>query len=125
MNKLYQLYCEICNWKKITDGSDVDDLYQIKTSPLPGGVPKRDAVTKKVVVPESKKQPTKFRCPSCGRVVIPRKLETKSQELVEAQREKERREVLRKEWEEADAKAKEHYESKKKEYDEQNRISGS
>ena len=44
--KLYKLYCEICNWKRITDGSDIQDLYEIKTSPIPGGVPKYDKESK-------------------------------------------------------------------------------
>ena len=69
----YRLYCEICNWKKLTDGTDVD-LFEIKTCPIPGGYPVTDPITQKTTQPKSKPQPKKFRCPQCGRAVIPRKI---------------------------------------------------
>jgi len=70
----YRLYCEICNWKKLTDGKDID-LFEIKTCPVPGGYPKTDPVTKITTPAKSKPQPKKFRCPQCGRAVIPRKID--------------------------------------------------
>ena len=73
--KTYQLYCEICNWKKITDATDVEEkLYEHKTSPIPGGAPQLDPVEKKTVVKKAQQQPRKFRCPQCGRVVIPKQI---------------------------------------------------
>lgn len=72
--KLYQLYCEICGYKRLTDGSDVTDLAEVKTSPIPAGVPFIDPETKKLTVPKPKKQLKKFKCPRCGRVVMARKL---------------------------------------------------
>jgi len=83
--KLYRLYCEICNWKRITDGSDIQDLMELKTSPIPRGIPKVDLETKKVVQPKSKDQIKKFRCPKCGRVVIPKKISDPQRELEEKQ----------------------------------------
>ena len=70
------LYCEICNWKKISDGSDIKEMIEIKTSPIPGGSPVLDPITKETIVPKNKKQTRRFKCPQCGRVVIPRKLRT-------------------------------------------------
>ncbi len=72
--KLYQLYCEICNWKRITDGSDVTDMTELKISSIPGGSPKLDPITKKVIEPKSKKPRKRFKCPKCGRAVIPRQI---------------------------------------------------
>lgn len=67
------MYCEICNWKKLTNGSDID-LFEIKTSPIPGGYPKRDPVTNANISSKSKMQPRKFRCPKCGRAIVPKKI---------------------------------------------------
>jgi hypothetical protein len=80
-SKLYRLYCEVCNWKKITDGSDIVDFYEILTSPIPGGAPKKDPTTNAIIEAKSTRQPRKFRCPQCGRVVIPRKIADPQGEL--------------------------------------------
>lgn len=74
--KFYMLYCEICGWKKHTDGSDVGDIYQVKRSPIPGGVPYLDEQNK-TVTPKSHKQPKIFRCQKCGRPCKARKLSGK------------------------------------------------
>lgn len=73
--KMYRLYCEVCGYKRTTDGSDIQDLYEIKVSPVPGGLPAINPQTKNVDVRPSKKPTRKFRCPSCGRVLIPRKVQ--------------------------------------------------
>jgi hypothetical protein len=104
----------------ITDGTDIDDLYEIKTSDIPGGVPKKDIITKKVVTPKPYKQSRKFRCKNCGRVVIPKKLpENLEQSKIIEMKEKKLRDKFKKEWEEADERARKAYEEKRKEYDEQ------
>ena len=99
--KLYQLYCEICNWKKITDGSDIGDMVEVKTSPIPGGVPKIDKETKKVVVPKTQKQTRRFKCPKCGRLVKPRKI-ANPQEIIDNKNELKERMRLRDEKSEFD-----------------------
>jgi hypothetical protein len=71
---MYQLYCEICNWKKITDGSDVKDMVELKTSPIPRGIPKRNVEDEKVVTQSPKPQKKRYRCPHCGRVVFSKKI---------------------------------------------------
>lgn len=117
---LYQLYCEICNWKMITDGTDVDSLYEHKTANIPGGIPKLDTEKKEVVSPKSLKQHRKFRCKKCGRVVIPRKLPENMQQLkINELNEKSDRDKYKEEWDEADRKSKEEYERKRKEYEQQ------
>ena len=72
--KTYLLYCEICGYKRITDGSDATDLVEIKTSPLITGAPKLDPITKKMFVSKTKPQRKRFKCPKCGRVVFPRQI---------------------------------------------------
>ena len=76
--KLYQFYCEICNWKKIADGSGTQELVEIKTSPIPGGIPKRDPLSGKVVTPKPIKQKRRFKCPKCGRAVFAKLLSDKT-----------------------------------------------
>lgn len=86
--KQYQLYCEHCGYKRFSDGSDVQDLVQLKTSDVPGGVPQLDPLAKKtiisgglhqpgiektgVIVKKDIKQPKKFKCPQCGYIIKPR-----------------------------------------------------
>jgi predicted RNA-binding Zn-ribbon protein involved in translation (DUF1610 family) len=74
MSKTYRLYCEICNWKKITDGSDVRGLTEVKKSKIQRGIPRIDPKTKKVVEPEWKTMPKQFKCPKCGRPVKIRRI---------------------------------------------------
>ena len=98
--KLYQLYCEICGWKRITDGSDISDLYEIKCADMPTGAPKYDTLEKKTVVPPLKKRLRKFRCQKCGRGVVPRKIQNPQAELdakLEKERMQEQRELERQE----------------------------
>lgn len=66
----YLIYCEICNHKQYTDGSD--SFYEIKSSPIPQGEPYVDPFTKKVVKPVPKAQMKKIKCPGCGRGVTPK-----------------------------------------------------
>lgn len=67
MSKIYRLFCEICSWKRITDGKDLDDLTTIKRSKIQRGIPKIDPKTKKIMEPKWKTLPKKFKCPNCGR----------------------------------------------------------
>ncbi len=88
--KTYQLYCEYCGYKRITDGSDVQDLRAVKTAPVPGGSPQIDPNAKKVVktglhqpadvtsgtfVPKAMLQRKRFKCPKCGRVIMARQIQ--------------------------------------------------
>ncbi len=73
--KLYQLYCDFCGYKRISDGSDVKDLREVKTSPIPGGIPFIDPLTKKVVAPKSSSQRKRFKCPKCGRSIMARQIQ--------------------------------------------------
>jgi len=121
--KVYRLYCEICNWKRISDGSDLDDLYEIKKSPVPGGVPELDE-NKKVVEKKSRPQPKKFRCPKCGRSVGFKEIEN-PQEKIKRQQEEQRAQEERREWEALEEEARKRYEQARAEYEkEQNRLDG-
>jgi hypothetical protein len=72
--KLYRLYCEYCNWKMTTDGTDAaaKALVEIKVSAVPGGSPKIDPETKKLTTPKAKQPKKRFKCPQCGRGVTPK-----------------------------------------------------
>ena len=72
--KTYQLYCDMCHWKRITDGSNVRDLKEIKLSNLQKNIPKLDKETRHLAPGEILKQPKRFRCPKCGRQIIPRQI---------------------------------------------------
>ncbi len=74
--KTYSFYCNFCGYKRTTNGNDIQDLVPVKQSPIPGGVPYLDPVTKKTVIPKSFAKPKKFKCPKCGRVITPRKVNT-------------------------------------------------
>jgi hypothetical protein len=78
--KLYQLFCEMCSWKKLTDGTDVN-LVEVITAPIPGGSPKKDPITNEIILPKSKNQPKKYKCPNCGRIIIPKKINNPQEEL--------------------------------------------
>lgn len=77
--KTYILYCEICGYKRISDGTDIKDLVPYQQAAIPGGTPYIDPVTKKVVVPKSIQQSKKFKCPQCGRLITARKVSTITQ----------------------------------------------
>jgi len=80
--KVYRFYCDYCNWKKITDGTDVKDtMNEYLTSPIPGGAPKLDEKTKKVITSKSIPQPRRFKCPQCGRLVFPKKITNPQEEM--------------------------------------------
>lgn len=88
--KTYQLFCDYCSYKRITDGSDIKDLREIKQSPVPGGTPYLDPLGKKevaaelhqpavysngTIVPRATPQRKKFKCPRCGRVIMARQIQ--------------------------------------------------
>lgn len=80
--KHYQLYCDNCHYKRITDGSDIDDLRLIPSSPIQKTMPQIDpqakvtnivnrfhqpAVNKIEIKPSTfVNQKKKFKCPKCG-----------------------------------------------------------
>jgi predicted RNA-binding Zn-ribbon protein involved in translation (DUF1610 family) len=72
--KTYLLYCEICNYKKITTSNN-EPLIEVKTSPIMIQLPKIDPETKKSTVATFKQQKKRFKCPNCGRVIFPKKIE--------------------------------------------------
>jgi len=87
--KKYQFFCEKCNYKRFTDGSDIQDLVEVKTAPLPGGSPTLDLQIKKevfpnlhqpgtfiggTVLPKSTPQKKRFKCPNCGFIIMAKKL---------------------------------------------------
>ena len=76
--KKYEIYCNNCSYKRYTDGSDVKDLFEVKTTPVQTVVPHIDPLTKKMVPPKFRKQKKKFKCPNCGYTITPRKIDEKN-----------------------------------------------
>lgn len=53
----YLLLCEFCNWRKVTDGTDIKDMKEVKTCTSCHGA-------------------RQFKCPGCGRLIRVRKIKT-------------------------------------------------
>ena len=88
--KTYQLYCDMCHWKRITDGSNIKDLKEIKNSALQKTLPTLDKETQKLNPGKTIKQPKKFRCPQCGRHVLPRQIDNPQSKIDEQHKVEER-----------------------------------
>jgi DNA-directed RNA polymerase subunit RPC12/RpoP len=73
-SKKYMVFCEPCSYKAIID-KDESDLVEIKTSPIPGGIPELDAKTGKTKNKPQKTQSKKFKCPKCGRGIVIKELQ--------------------------------------------------
>lgn len=86
----YQFFCDHCGFKRQTNGSDLGDLHEVKTTPIARGVPKLDPLAKPKtitfwgqpgmtvtgqIIPPTMKQQKKFKCPKCGYVIKAQKLE--------------------------------------------------
>ena len=76
----YILLCSVCGWKRLTDGTDIDDLVEVKNCRHCSGG-------------------RQFKCPSCGRLVKAAKArvatvtdaDKKAKELLEKAKEREKR----------------------------------
>lgn len=73
--KNYLLFCEFCSYKRLTDGTDAKDLTEVKTAPMMTSVPVLDTLTNKTIPAKFKSQKKRFKCPKCGRLIFPRKLD--------------------------------------------------
>ncbi len=114
--KYHKLHCEICNWTKVTETTGLY-LYEIKRSPVPGGIPYLNEKGK-LITPKPIKQPKKFRCPACGRALGVKEIDN-PQEKIDNYRKELVAEEERKEWEVLDEEAKKRYNESRKEYEEE------
>lgn len=69
----YVFYCERCNYKKYTDGTDLSDVKLINTAAIQTKIPFYDPIQKKTIVPPFREQPKKIKCPKCGRLITVKK----------------------------------------------------
>lgn len=76
---LYIFYCDICNFKKITDGSDLADFLEYVRSPIQKTLPKLDKDNKKRISATTYDLPKRFKCPKCGRLIRPKKLKVSNE----------------------------------------------
>lgn len=73
--KMYQLFCDNCSYKKISDGTgDIKELVQVQTSPIPRGTPFLSPETKKTIVPPPLERAKQFKCPNCGYLIKAREI---------------------------------------------------
>ena len=72
--KYYKLHCEICGYTNITDGSDCK-LVECKRSKIQKDIPKCDSSTGEASKSTFISLPKKYKCPKCGRLVSPRKIQ--------------------------------------------------
>lgn len=70
----YRLYCEICNYNKITENGVDLDLPEFARSEIQRDIPKLDEKFKKIEMKPPRKQARMFKCPKCGRLIKPKKL---------------------------------------------------
>ena len=97
---VFQLYCDNCHWKLITNGDDLKSLYEVKSSKLQSSIPKYDPIAKKTIESTFANQRRKFRCPGCGHLVL-LKMIPDTQKTQDAIREVEKRVAERKALEES------------------------
>lgn len=98
--KTYMIYCDHCAYKRITDGTDIQDLREVKTSPIPRGVPTLDPLAKKNIavshghpadittgqrIQPSMRQKKRFKCPKCGYIIMARQIKPEEYQQNEQQ----------------------------------------
>lgn len=68
MNNKYVLFCDFCGIKSvIQDESQLEGLTELTLSPVPGGIPFLDPITKKTVVKKTHERCRVYKCRKCGR----------------------------------------------------------
>lgn len=79
----YFVHCDYCGFHKLTTGTDIE-LKEIPNVPVPAGAPK--LIDKKIIIPKARPQLKKFKCPTCGRGITPRKSNMKKPETENEQK---------------------------------------
>lgn len=79
MSKRYRLYCEYCGYNRYSDGKDIGDLTPYKRSSIQTGLPKYES--KKVKTKDFYNLPKMFKCPTCGRLITPRKIQVQDEKI--------------------------------------------
>lgn len=70
--KKFVIHCDACGNNTVTDKAD--NLVEIKTAPIPGGVPFYNLEKKSTQTKPSLNRPKMFKCPKCGRGIVARKM---------------------------------------------------
>jgi hypothetical protein len=63
---IYVLHCNKCNFKRFSNGNDIEDMLPLNLSDIPRNIPKLDIIKKKTIKFPDKKRTKVFRCPKCG-----------------------------------------------------------
>ena len=73
--KSYRIYCEICGYLRVTDGSQLDDhkLREIPRSKIQRNIPVLNEQDK-TIPSEFVNLPKMYKCPKCGRGIRIRKI---------------------------------------------------
>lgn len=74
--KRTMIFCEPCSFKMILEkGCLPESLVEIKTSPIPGGIPQLDPKTGRAKQKPHTNQNKRYKCPKCGRGVVVKELQ--------------------------------------------------
>jgi rubredoxin len=87
--KLYQLFCDHCSFKKITNGINLK-LIEHKTAAVQFTIPDLDPETELRKEIKFKELPKRFKCPQCGYIIKPKVIENPQYKIDEECRLKER-----------------------------------
>ena len=68
-DQIYVLHCNKCNFKRFSNGNDINDLLLVKQSSIPRNIPRLDPVKKKAFTAPEKSRTKMFKCPKCGYTV--------------------------------------------------------
>jgi hypothetical protein len=74
--KKMMVFCEPCSFKMILENDQIpENLVEIKTSMIPGGIPELDSKTGKTKLKPQNKQNKRYKCPKCGRGLVTKELQ--------------------------------------------------
>jgi DNA-directed RNA polymerase subunit RPC12/RpoP len=65
-NLKYVLHCNQCNYKRFSNGNDIDDLLPVKQTKIQTNIPKYDYRSKKTIIHPEKGRLKMYKCPKCG-----------------------------------------------------------
>jgi len=79
--KLYELYCQTCNFKQITNGANIT-LVPHQYSTVQRTLPELDEAGKVKEI-KWKEPPKRFKCPKCGYIIKPKIIENQQAKINE------------------------------------------
>ena len=116
--RLYQLFCDRCTYKLITNGNNIN-LVEYKTAAVQATIPDLDSETGLRKEIKFKNLTRRFKCPKCGYIIKPKIIDDPNAKIEEENKLKER--IVRRA---AYEKEQERIEQEKREKENENRANG-